>query len=272
MDSINTTRHKFHNLKEEDFQKILSYKDLLIANAQKLTKVDPNDYYWKELAKEEKLERHGLFFETNMITSWIGATRKPKRILEIGTRTGGSLIALLSVYNKEDYNNIEEILSFDMWREYVSTTPFASFISKLLNKKRNINISERFTKYLGKMVERKSTGKVIRNLKLLNLPTNKIVFISGDSKIKVPEYFKQNPNKKYDYVLVDGGHDEHTAEIDLENVVNHVAVGGTILFDDIMPESYNLINVWNRFKERHKAEYDFFEIYSRKGAGIAIKK
>ena len=261
-----------HNLDEKDFQKILSYKSLLLSNGEKLKKLDPNDNYWQFITDEASLTRNGVFFETNMLSSWIGETRKPGRILEIGTRTGGSLIALLCNYSKTDFDNTEEILSFDMWREYVSTTPFSAFLSKLLGKKRNINISERFTKWVGNYVEKASTDKVRKNLAAFNIPAEKIKFISGDSTVKVPEYFAKNPDKKFDYILVDGGHDEITATKDLDNVVEHINKGGSILFDDIMPESYNLIGVWNKFKEKHKDEFDFYQINHRKGAAFAVKK
>jgi predicted O-methyltransferase YrrM len=270
--NYNIQSMNLHNLTEEDFNKILSYKKLLLSNASVLAKLDPNDYYWKELQDDKLLSRNGIFLESNMISSWIGETRKPLRILEIGTRAGGSLIALLSVYNKADFDKIEEIVSFDMWREYVSTTSLASFVSKLMNKKRNINVSERFTKYFGGFIEKASTNKVRNNLKAFNIASNKIKFISGDSTITVPGYFKANPDKEYDYILVDGGHDEKTASIDLENVVRHVAKNGIILFDDIMPESYNLIGVWNEFKKKYQNDFDFFEIHHRKGAAFAIKK
>ncbi len=261
-----------HNLDEKDFQEIVSYKNLLLSNGKKLATLDPNDDYWRNLSNESILSRNGMFIESNMVESWVGATRKPKRILEIGTRTGGSLIALLCVYSKSDFEKIEEILSFDMWREYVSTTSLSTILSKILGKKRNINISERFTKWIGNYVEKASTDKVRKNLAAFDIPTEKIKFISGDSTIKVPEYFTKNPNNKFDYILVDGGHDEKTAMTDLDNVVAHVDKGGIILFDDIMPESYNLMGVWNKFKEKNKNDFNFFEIRHRKGIGFAIKK
>ena len=261
-----------HNLDEKDFQDILKYKDLLLSNGKKLAQLDPNDDYWRDLSDEKILSRNGIFLESNMVESWVGATKKPKNILEIGTRTGGSLIALLCVYAKEDFDKIEEVLSFDMWREYVSTTPLSTVLSKVMGKKRNINISERFTKWVGNYVEKKSTDKVRKNLAAFNIRTDKIKFISGDSTVKVPEYFAKNPDKKFDYILVDGGHSVEVATKDLDNVGNHVAKDGIVLFDDIMPESYNLQGVWNQFKEKYKNEFDFFEIRHRKGIAFAIKK
>ena len=260
-----------HNITTEDLEKIRSYEGLLKKHAKKLNEIDPNDEYWQMLSDDKSLVRDGKFIESNMVTSWIAAERKPKRILEIGTRTGGSLIALLSVYNEQEYKEIEEIVSFDMWREYVSTTWFSTFVSGFSGKKSKFNLSF-FAKVFGNLAERKSIGKVKRNLGVFNLKSDKITFVSGDSKVTVPEYFKEHPGKKFDYILVDGGHDDHTALCDLENVVNYADKGGVILFDDIMPESYNLIGVWNKFKENHADDFTFHELYHRKGIAWAVKK
>ncbi|MBI2270102.1 MAG: class I SAM-dependent methyltransferase [Bacteroidetes bacterium] len=263
---------KIHNLSTIEFEQILSYKYLLLKNSSKLRTLDSNDYYWKELGIPKKLIRNGIFLETGMVISWIGSQRKPKKILEIGTRTGGSLIALLSVYKPEDKVEIEEILSFDLWREYISTTWVSSLLTKLLRKDSNINISMRYTRLINKILQNKAVKKVKKNLALFGINIDKIKFISGDSKKTVPDYFKMNPNKKFDYILVDGAHDELTAFIDLENIVNHTTENGIIVFDDIGPESYKLIGVWNKFKAKHIGEFDFFEIHHRKGIAWAVKK
>jgi predicted O-methyltransferase YrrM len=114
--------------------------------------------------------------------------------------------------------------------------------------------------------------KVRRNLSWFNIPVGIITFVSGDSKKTVPAYFRNNPGKHFDYILVDGAHDQETAFIDLQNIVDHVADKGIIVFDDISDLSYNLMGVWTRFKELHNNEFDFIEIECRKGIGIAFKK
>lgn len=263
---------KMQNVPRNELTQILNQKDRFLKNSVILRKLDRHDEYWKHLCNPDKLSRNGVFLESGMVISWIGASRKPKRILEIGTRTGGSLIALLSTYNKEEYNTIEQILSFDLWREYISTTPVASGIAKLLGKSKNLSLSRRFSDFISPVVQYYSIKKVKRNLFHFNIPADKVEFISGDSTVTVPDYFSKDKDAHFDYVLVDGGHDEKTALQDLNNVVKHVGKNGIIVFDDICPESYNLIGVWNKFKYEHENDFVFFEIHHRKGIAWAIKK
>lgn len=268
MTTVTDTTEIQHNVDKKDFEQILSYGKLFKENVRKLAQTDPYDDYWKDSGKENST----IVVNCNTVSSWIGDTRHPRRIMEIGTRTGGSLIALLCLYKKEDFEKVDEVISFDMWREYWNTTPLYTFLSKILKKdKWSITIMQRFGKMLGNYIKRTATGKVRSNLKKFNIPTDKLQFISGDSKITVPEYFKQNPAKKFDYILVDGAHDELTAGIDLNNVVAHIDKNGVILFDDITG-TYKLLGVWNKFKEQHSGEFDFFEILHGKGVAFAVKK
>jgi predicted O-methyltransferase YrrM len=251
---------------------ILDEREKFLRNAGLLREADPNDSYWQDLATPDKYTRDGQFLETGMLIAWLGRVRKPKRILEIGTRTGGSLISLLHGYSAADHRNVQEIVSFDMWREYVSTTPFSSFITKLLGKDRNINVSERYTGLFKGSINNMATRKVQHNLGLFGIPTDRITFISGDSKVTVPGFFRTYPDRLYDYILVDGGHDTETAHQDLENVVDHCDVGGVIVFDDIAPESYGLLPVWEQFQANHSEEFDFHVIMHRKGMAWAVRK
>ncbi len=251
-------------------------RDFFLNNARILRKKDPNDHYWRGFDDPSDRERGGELFETGMVLSWIGSHKRPKRIMEIGTRTGGSLINLLSTYSQADLRAVE-IVSFDLWREYFSVTWFSRVLTRIkygsqAEKKGQINISRKYTRYFDVIIKRLATGKVKKNLRYFNIPAWNITFISGDSKQTVPAYFGRRPEKQFDYILVDGAHDEETALIDLENVVNHVAKGGALVFDDIGPESYKLGPVWDTFKERHKDEFDFYEVYHRKGVAWAFKK
>ena len=136
----------------------------------------------------------------------------------------------------------------------------------------NINVSEKKLRYFMSFIRNLSIKKVKRNLEYFNIPSGIVTFISGDSKKTVPAYFGSNPDKKFDYILVDGAHDKETAWIDLQNIAGHVADRGIVVFDDISDLSYNLMDVWIRFKEYHKDTFDFIEIDCRKGIGIAFKK
>jgi predicted O-methyltransferase YrrM len=262
--------------KEQITREILRTKPFVLSNFRMLRKLDPNDHYWSIFSDISRLTVNGMFIETAMVVSWIGNTYQPKTILEIGTRTGGSLIALLSNY--QDFNSIE-VVSFDLWREYVSTT----FLSKTLTGMTstpvsgsectgNMNISEKKLRPFIPLIRNLSVKKVRRNLDYFNIPANIITFISGDSKKTVPAYFEKHPGKKFDYILVDGAHDKPTAWTDLQNVADHVSVKGILVFDDISDLSYGLMDVWARFRERYASSFDFVEIECRKGIGIAFKK
>lgn len=229
-------------------------KDHIVNLVNQLHEHNPYDSYWGELLE---LSKKPDFFEPCMLQSWIGKNRKPKKILEIGTRTGGSLISLLSSYNSfEDV----KVYSFDLWVEnlrasFLSRIPvLRSVLRKLpLNKSLALNI-------------------VKKNLKIFSIPVSIITFISGDSKKTVPAFFRANPAIKFDYILVDGAHDAQTAAIDLENVASYITKDGFLVFDDIGPESYHLLSVWEKFKANHKDDFLFYENMHRKGVGWAIKK
>jgi len=262
--------------KEQIIQEILLTKPFVLNNFRLLRKLDPNDHYWSLFTDIGTLTVNGVFIETAMVVSWIGNVRQPKTILEIGTRTGGSLIALLSNY--QDFRDVE-VISFDLWREYVSTT----FLSRAATRLRkwsgtdgpatgNINISEKKLKPILPIIQWLSMKKVRRNLEYFNIPADIITFISGDSKITVPAYFERHKDKKFDYILVDGAHDKPTAWIDLQNVAGRVADGGILVFDDISDLSYGLIDVWMQFRGQYADMFDFIEIDCRKGIGLAFKK
>jgi predicted O-methyltransferase YrrM len=262
--------------KDQITKEIVRTTPFVLNNFRLLRKIDPNDHYWSMFTDTDRLTINGVFIETAMVVSWIGNAFKPKTILEIGTRTGGSLIALLSNY--QDFKNIE-VVSFDLWREYFSATFISKKITRLKSRNKNndeftgnINISEKKLRPFFSLIRNLSIHKVRRNLDYFNIPCSIITFISGDSKKTVPAYFNNHPGKKFDYILVDGAHDKETALIDLQNIADHVAEKGVVVFDDISDMSYNLMDVWIRFKELQKDQFDFMEIECRKGIGLAFKK
>lgn len=70
-------------------------------------------------------------------------------------------------------------------------------------------------------------------------PKTKIEFIVGDSTVSMPNYIKQNPNYKFDFIHVDGGHDLENVINDYNNSYLLIKEGGLILFDDY---DYQTIN------------------------------
>lgn len=200
-----------------------------------LKKVNPGDtYYENYLGMRGKYGE--TFFDTYQVLWGIGVYLAPKRILEIGTRTGISMCQLLSAHS--DIASIEKIVCVD---------PFDQWTSPNL---------------------------VRANLKYLNLPNTpeKVEILA----IKSQDYFKAgvvHDGAPFDYILVDGDHDKLVAAQDLMAAHDLLAKGGIIVFDDIStaPGECALIDVWEGFKAQHEGEYIFTEVMEGKGVAIAIK-
>lgn len=176
------------------------------------------------------------FFDQYSLGFFWGSEYNPKNILEIGSRTGLSLCQLLS--GCKNYNE-KRVVLFDLWDD-------------------GLSCPELIKKYLAH----------------LNIPVEP-EFYQGDSRITVPEFKKTN-NDKFDYVLVDGGHSDETASVDLENVVDLVAKDGVLVFDDISAtlasDGFDLKPTWERFKKKHFNEFKWREDLAGKGTAWCQKK
>jgi predicted O-methyltransferase YrrM len=190
---------------------------------------NPGDTYYE--AYKQHLEKRGDTFFDLYHFNWIcGIERKPRHILEIGTRTGISICQLLSAYI--DTSIIQRVVCCDVFND--------GFISPELVK---------------------------HNLKLCGIPKEvieKIEFKVGDSKQTVPQL-----EGTFDYICVDGSHERSDARADLENASKRVAQGGVIVMDDLAPDGCSLIDVWDAFKEAHRDEYDWNQDLNGKGLGWA---
>lgn len=205
----------------------------VIFNTLRILKgVNKGDAYYENYLWH--LDRDGeKFYDSYMLLWEIGSVFQPKRILEIGTRTGISLCQLLSAY--VDHSKIERIVCVDPFND--------GFISSNLVRK---------------------------NLRHLNLPTDKIKFIEESSETAMPKLIEAN--EQFDYVLVDGDHSKPAAIRDLENAHKLISPDGIIVFDDISPYGCDLLDVWNTFSGTHSNEYDFEMNLSGKGTAWAVKK
>jgi SAM-dependent methyltransferase len=197
-----------------------------------LKKLNPGDTYYENYLWHYNKRKESFFDIYHFSWAW-AIENHPKRILEIGTRTGLSMCQLLSAYM--DTTSIERIVSCDLFND--------GFISPELVK---LNL---------------------RHLYVPDSTIDKIEFMVGDSKQTVPTIQGQ-----FDYILVDGSHDKADAIIDLENVYKLIAPGGVIVFDDITPDRMDLLDVWHDFRSRHENEFTWNEDLNGKGLGWAIKK
>lgn len=206
-----------------------------------LKRVNPGDaYYENYLGMIEKYKPK--FYDVYQLLWAIGIARPPKRILEIGTRTGISLCQLLSAMSRKSIDAIESITCVD---------PFDQWTSPNL---------------------------VRANLKYLNLPDAKPQILAMKSEDWFKNRAAQSSTGKlepaFDYILVDGDHSKPAARADLEAAGKLVESDGIIVFDDISNAEgeCGLIDMWNDWKaQQPEGAFSFYEVMQGKGVAFAIK-
>jgi predicted O-methyltransferase YrrM len=161
---------------------------------------------------------------------------KPRTYLEIGTRRGHS-VCMVGLCTQEPISTY----CFDLWqKDYANeANPGPQLVSDEFNK--------------------------------VNFTNSTIQFITGDSKVTIPQFLTSD--KLMDLVLVDGDHTDNGALIDLKNVVNHISIGGLLVFDDITcPTSPSLLNVWRNFIKNYPNFEPFENRECPNGWAIALRK
>jgi predicted O-methyltransferase YrrM len=161
---------------------------------------------------------------------------KPKTYLEIGTRRGHS-VCMVSLCAQEPVRTY----CFDLWQDNYANeaNPGPNFVLNEFNKTNPNNCT--------------------------------IQFGTGDSKVTIPQFL--GPNKFIDMVLVDGDHSDNGALTDLHNVINHIPIGGLLVFDDIAcPQTPSLLNVWRSFIVNFKNFEPFENRECNNGWAVAIRR
>ncbi len=201
--------------------------------------------------------------ETRCFVSWLAREMQPKNYLEVGVRRGFSM-AMVAARAPE-----AEIFGFDMWmKDYAGVeNPGAAFVKSELRK---IGYEK------------------------------KIHLIEGDSHQTLPAFFgAPNASLKnrlklaltarmrpadFDLVVIDGDHSLLGAYADLLDAMPHCAVGGAVVFDDILPGALgkiegeadprgwrDLLGVWRAVREEFP-DFRFFEFLAdMPGVGLAVR-
>ena len=178
----------------------------------------------KKLTPDKWIEFVDKFYEkglTSLNNNWyyadiltvlfgITETIKVENYLEIGVRRGRSMSVVASQV-KDAY-----IVGFDMWIDNYAglenANPGPDFVRDEMNK----------VGFKGELD-----------------------LIDGNSRITVPEYFQNNPDKYFDLITVDGDHSSRGAKIDIKNVIKRLKIGGLIVIDDIdNPNHRSLKKIW----------------------------
>jgi len=182
------------------------------------------------------LERFGeLWNYADIVTVLLASTVliKPTSYLEIGVRRGRSMAIIAAK------NPMCNIVGIDMWENtnYAGMpNPGPAFVQAELER-----------------VEHKG----------------QLELIAGNSHQILPAYFSEHPDLFFDLVTVDGDHSEKGAEQDLKDVVQHLKVGGILVFDDIShPAHPYLDRVWHRTIESDP-RFSTWR-YTELGYGVAL--
>jgi predicted O-methyltransferase YrrM len=174
--------------------------------------------------------QHGQL-ETRCFVYYFAKQMQPDNYLEIGTRRGWSMAAVIRACAKT------KIYGFDMWKKgYAgSINPGAEFV----------------------------------RTEMLKIGNNNITFINGNSHDTIPAFFKQNPNMLFDLILVDGDHSKIGAMQDISDIIGYIRIGGVIIFDDLI--TANLNDVWQQSKMKYTNFRFFSYLKQPPGVGVAIR-
>lgn len=205
-----------------------------------LRRLSPDDYSAYLVGfYEAGLDRLGATWKyADIVTTLIvlAARLKPRRYLEIGVRRGRSACAVASQAPECDLS------LFDMW--------IAGYAG-MENPGPDLVRSE-----LAKVGHRGACE-----------------FIDGNSHETLPRYFAANPGVSFDLITVDGDHSDMGAAQDLCDVLPHLAIGGAVVFDDIVhPLHPGLRDVWRDLvvNDPRFSAWSFEDVGY--GVGFAIRK
>ncbi|MDH3691927.1 MAG: class I SAM-dependent methyltransferase, partial [Gammaproteobacteria bacterium] len=181
------------------------------------------------------------FWELRCAVRWLTQRLRAKRYLEIGVRTGWSLLQAAGERPSID------IMGFELWVENYAGTA-------------NGSPSEIRQRLL-------STGH-----------KGTVNFVSGDSHSTLPAFIsglaasERTKDGIFDVIVVDGDHSATGAQQDLELCAPLVKSGGALAFDDLVHEQHpDLIAVWREFQQTHPSFLCVENLRDYPGTGLAFR-
>jgi ADP-heptose:LPS heptosyltransferase/predicted O-methyltransferase YrrM len=137
------------------------------------------------------------FWNNHVALAFLADRLQPRSYLEVGVRTGGSMVQVLAAANPG------EVVAMDLWEgEYASLPNHVGYTRNQLQK---------FQERIGK--------------------ASPLQFIHGDSHLELKELIRQG--RSFDLVTIDGDHSLEGAREDLEDALRLLGPRGAIVFDDI---------------------------------------
>ena len=169
--------------------------------------------YFRKTSLKQK--GHGEFFLDEILK------KKPKTFLEIGVFhgvTARNICELLSQIHKEDFI-------------YIGLDLFEKSEENSFEVIPSTNFKNPFKKIYFKYIKKQDPYSIEAVKDLLKKFEKNIHLIQGNSN----KVLKKIDMSKIDYVFLDGGHEYNTVKNDLDNCIEVIEKGGTVICDD-----YNL--------------------------------
>jgi predicted O-methyltransferase YrrM len=176
------------------------------------------------------------FWNIHVALAFIADKLQPKSYLEIGVRTGGSMVKVIGTARPE------HIVAMDIW-----TGSYASFP----------NFLEYTQQQLLSFQDKKGRISIIE-------------YIQGDSHKELKKLIDQN--RTFDLITVDGDHSLEGAREDIEDALHLLSARGAIVFDDIIHPSHKyLLGLVYEIKRRHPNLTLLFNTTQDNGCAIFLK-
>jgi predicted O-methyltransferase YrrM len=222
------------------FMSVVSGKKAVEACLQVMRNLNRDAYLDFVIAFYEaglkRFDHDWIYADINTVLLGLSQMLQPESYLEIGVRCGRSMAMVVSQAPKCD------VVGFDLW-----ITDYAGMK----------NPGEEFVRKEIKRIGHMGSAQ----------------FVAGDSSKTIPQFFKEHPDQQYDLITVDGDHSVEGARRDILNVIEHVKVGGALVFDDTANQSHpGLSELWNEQVggDPRFAVHTFNEVGF--GVGFAIRK
>ena len=203
---------------------------IIFHNLRILHGVTPRDTYIENYKAHRDREGDN-FFDIYSLAFWWGTYKQPRYILEIGTRSGLSLIQLLSAST-----GTERICLFDLWNDGLCDEEL-----------------------------------VKKHLRYLNVPTYRLEFYKGDSHETVPKFIETNTDKfDWILVDGDHSPEGALKDLECAYQLV-AKDGVIVFDDIVEHDGVKLRDTWEAFKNKHFKEFSWNEDLHGKGTGWCIK-
>ena len=165
---------------------------------------------------QENIGAGRSYWNNHVALAFLADRLQPDSYLEVGVRTGGSLVQVLAG------STPRRVVAMDFWDGEYSSLPNHVEYTR--------NQVQRFQDRLGKAIP--------------------IEFIQGDSHLKLKDLIGQGSS--FELITIDGDHTLEGAREDLEDALKLLGPKGAILFDDIIHVAHKyLLNLVHEICHRH---------------------